>query len=119
MKLDNLVHIAHNVEIGDGTAMAATTGIAGGTKIGKGCTFAGRLSVNGQIEICDNVHFTISTVVTKSITEPGVYSSGDIAQPNKQWKRKVARMRQLDDLFSKVRQLEKEITELKQDHNLK
>ena len=117
VKLDNLVHIAHNVEIGDGTAMAATTGVAGGTKIGKGCTFAGRVSVIGQLDICDNAHITVSTLLTKSITEPGVYSSGDIAQPNKQWKRKTARMRQLDDLFAKVRQLEKEMKELKQDHN--
>jgi len=113
VKLDNLVHIAHNVEIGDATAMAATTGVAGGTKIGKGCTLAGRVSLIGHLEICDNVHLTVSTLLTRSISEPGVYSSGDIAQPNKEWKRKTARMRQLDDLFSKVRQLEKELKALK------
>jgi len=109
VKLDNLVHIAHNVEIGDATAIAATTGIAGGTTIGKACTLAGRVSVIGHLSICDNVHLTISTVLTRSITEPGVYSSGDVAQPNKEWKRKTARMRQLDDLFTKVRRLEKEL----------
>jgi len=115
VKLDNLVHLAHNVEIGDGSAMAATTGIAGGTIVGKGCTFAGRTSVIGHLEVCDNAHLTVSSVLTNSITEPGVYSSGDVAQSNKQWKRKIARMRQLDDLFSKVRSLEKEIKNLKQE----
>ncbi|MCP3674234.1 MAG: UDP-3-O-(3-hydroxymyristoyl)glucosamine N-acyltransferase [Gammaproteobacteria bacterium] len=115
VKLDNLVHIAHNVEIGDATAMAATTGVAGGTVIGKGCTLAGRVSVIGHLEICDNVHLTVSTLLTKSISEPGIYSSGDIAQTNKEWKRKTARMRQLDDLFNNVRFLEKELKIIKQE----
>ena len=114
VKLDNLVHIAHNVEVGDATAIAATTGVAGGTVIGKGCTLAGRVSVIGHLEICDNVHLTVSTLLTKSISEPGIYSSGDIAQTNKDWKRKTARMRQLDELFNKVRFLEKELNTLKQ-----
>jgi len=113
--LDNLVHIAHNVEIGEGSAMAATTGIAGGTVIGKGCTFAGRTSVIGHLEICDNAHLTVSTVLTRSITEPGVYSSGDVAQPGRAWKRQTARVRKLDDLFVKVRALEKELKTLKQE----
>jgi UDP-3-O-[3-hydroxymyristoyl] glucosamine N-acyltransferase len=113
VKLDNLVHIAHNVEIGDGTAMAAMTGIAGGTIIGKGCTLAGRVGVIGHLEVCDNVHLTVTTLLTHSITEPGIYSSGDVAQPNKEWKRKTARMRQLDELFNKVRTLEKEIKNFK------
>lgn len=114
VKLDNLVHIAHNVEIGDGTAIAATTGIAGGTIVGKGCTFAGRVSIIGHLEICDNVHLTVSTLLTRSISEPGIYSSGDIAQSNKEWKRKTARMRQLDELFNKVRSIEKELKYLTQ-----
>ncbi|MFT5520598.1 MAG: UDP-3-O-[3-hydroxymyristoyl] glucosamine N-acyltransferase [Enterobacterales bacterium] len=115
VKLDNLVHIAHNVEIGDATAIAAMTGVAGGTTIGKGCTLAGRVGVIGHLEICDNVHLTVTTLVTRSITEPGIYSSGDVAQPNKEWKRKTARMRQLDELFNKVKTLEKEIKNFKQD----
>ena len=115
VKLDNLVHIAHNVEVGDATAMAAMTGIAGGTSIGKGCTLAGRVGVIGHLTVCDNVHLTVNTLLTRSVSEPGVYSSGDIAQPNKQWKRKTARMRQLDDMFSRVRVLEKTIKDLQQD----
>ncbi len=115
VKLDNLVHIAHNVEVGDATAMAAMTGIAGGTVIGKGCTLAGRVGVIGHLDICDNVHLTVSTLLTKSITEPGIYSSGDIAQTNADWKRKTARMRQLDELFNKVRLLENELKIIKQE----
>ncbi len=117
VKLDNLVHIAHNVEIGDASAMAAMSGVAGGTIIGKGCTFSGRTSVIGHLEICDNAHLTATTMLSHSISEPGVYSSGDVAQTNKLWKRKIARMRQLDDLFTKVRSLEKEIKNLKQESN--
>jgi len=112
VKLDNLVHIAHNVEIGDATAMAGMSAVAGGTKIGKGCTLAGRVGVIGHLEVCDNVHLTVTTLLTRSITKPGIYSSGDVAQPNKEWKRKTARMRQLDELFNKVRNLEKEIKTL-------
>ena len=107
VKLDNMVHIAHNVTVGDGTAMAATTGVAGGTVIGKGCTFAGRVSVIGHLNICDNVHLTVGTILTKSIDKPGIYSSGDAAQPNRDWKRQVVRMRNLDDLMNRVKALEK------------
>jgi UDP-3-O-[3-hydroxymyristoyl] glucosamine N-acyltransferase len=107
VKLDNLVHIAHNVKIGDGTAMAATTGIAGGTVIGKGCTFAGRVSVIGHLTICDNAHLTVGSTLTKSIDKPGVYSSGDAAQPSRDWKRQIARMRKLDDMMHRIKALEK------------
>jgi len=115
--LDNLVHIAHNVKLGDKTAIAATSGIAGGTRLGKGCTVSGRVSIIGHLEICDNVHLTVDTLVTRSIDKPGIYSSGDVAQPNRQWKRKIARLRQLDDLFQKVKQLEADIEQLQQDRD--
>ncbi len=117
VKLDNLVHIAHNVEIGDRTAIAGMTGVAGGTKIGKACTIAGRVSIIGHLELCDNVHITVATLITKSITEPGVYSSGDVALSNKDWKRKTVRLKQLDALFGKVKQVEKDLKNIKQDKN--
>lgn len=110
--LDNLVHIAHNVQLGENTAMAACTGVAGGTKVGASCTFAGRVSVIGHLDICDNTHITVNSTITRSIDKPGAYSSGDIAEPSRSWKRRVARLKQLDSLFQRVKDLE---TELKQD----
>jgi UDP-3-O-[3-hydroxymyristoyl] glucosamine N-acyltransferase len=112
--LDNLVHIAHNVSIGDNSAMAAMTGIAGGAQIGKGVTLAGRVGIIGHLVIADNVHVTVNSLVSKSLTEAGVYSSGDVVQNNRDWKRKVSRMRQLDKLFNRVKNLELELKQLKE-----
>jgi len=109
VKIDNIVHIAHNVCIGDQTAIAAMSGVAGSTTIGKNCTLAGRVSVIGHLNICDNVHISVATLITKSIAEPGVYSSGDVAMPNKQWKRKLVFMKKLEQLFSRVKQIEKDL----------
>src|SRR5690349_18309487 len=76
VKLDNQIQIAHNVQVGDHTAMAACVGISGSTKIGKHCMLAGGVGLVGHIDICDNVFITGMTMVTHSITEPGAYSSG-------------------------------------------
>ena len=92
--------------------MAAMSGIAGGTKIGKGSTIAGRASIIGHLDICDNTHISVNTLVTKSIDQPGVYSSGDIAVPGKTWKRKLVRINQLDSLYQRVKDLEKQIQRL-------
>ncbi len=117
VKLDNFIHVAHNVEIGDGSAAAAMTGIAGSTKIGKNVTLAGRVSVTGHLEICDRAHVTACTTVVQSITEPGAYSSGTTAQPNREWRKSLARFFQLDELVKRVRALEKQLAKDKeQDH---
>lgn len=108
VKLDNFIHIAHNVEIGAHSAAAAMTGIAGSTKIGQQVTLAGRVSVIGHLDICAGSHITACSTVTKSITEPGVYSSGTTLQPNREWRKSVARFFQLDDVFRRVRDLEKQ-----------
>ena len=74
--IDNQVQIAHNCRIGKNTAIAGCAGLAGSTIIGANCTLAGGVGVVGHVEICDNVHVTGMTMVTRSITEPGSYSSG-------------------------------------------
>lgn len=107
VKLDNLIHIAHNVEIGDHCAAAATTAIAGSAKLGRYVTLAGRANILGHLDVCDGAHVTACTLVTKSIREPGAYSSGTTAQPNREWRKSVARFFQLDELFRRVRALEK------------
>ena len=80
VKLDNMIQIAHNCEIGENTVIAAQSGIAGSTKIGKNCMIGGKVGIVGHIEICDNVILTAATNVSKSITKPGMYS-GYRAQP--------------------------------------
>ncbi len=112
-KLDNLIQVAHNVEIGENTAIAACTGISGSTRIGSDCTLAGGVGLVGHIELADDVHVTAFTLVTHSLKEPGVYSSGLAAVPHNQWKRNAPRVKRLDELNKKVRELEKAIEQLR------
>ncbi|MEZ5509125.1 MAG: UDP-3-O-(3-hydroxymyristoyl)glucosamine N-acyltransferase [Gammaproteobacteria bacterium] len=104
--LDNQIQIAHNVEIGDGTAIAGCTGIAGSTKIGRHCTIAGAVGIAGHLEIADKVHITMRSAITKSISEPGSYSSGTAMSTTGEWRKNAARFRQLDDMARRIRQLE-------------
>lgn len=107
VKLDNQIQVAHNVVIGEDTAIAGCTGISGSTKIGKRCTLAGMVGVAGHLDIADDSHITAMSLVSKSITKPGAYSSGTALEPHQQWKRNVVRFRQLDDLAKRVTLLEK------------
>jgi UDP-3-O-[3-hydroxymyristoyl] glucosamine N-acyltransferase len=109
VKLDNQIQIAHNVQVGDHTAMAACVGISGSTKIGKHCMLAGGVGLVGHIDICDGVFITGMTMVTHSITEPGAYSSGTAMQPAAEWRKSAARIRKLDDMARRLQKLEKMI----------
>jgi UDP-3-O-[3-hydroxymyristoyl] glucosamine N-acyltransferase len=106
VKIDNLVHIAHNVQVGENTAIAACVGIAGSAKLGKGVTIGGVSGVAGHIEITDNVHFTGMAMVTRSVKEPGLYSSGIPAEDNRKWRKNVVRFRNLEKLEKRVKELE-------------
>lgn len=117
VKLDNQIQIAHNVQVGDHTAMAACVGISGSTRIGKHCMLAGGVGLVGHIDICDNVFLTGMTMVTHSITEPGAYSSGTAMQPAAEWRKSAARIRQLDDIARRLRQLEKRVGDVTPDGN--
>ncbi|WP_303290803.1 UDP-3-O-(3-hydroxymyristoyl)glucosamine N-acyltransferase [Marinobacter sp. SS5-14b] len=107
VKLDNLIQVGHNVQIGDHSAMAAMVGIAGSTRIGKHCVFGGASVVAGHLDIADQVHLTGMTMVTNNISESGVYSSGVIADTNRQWRKNAVRFRQLDALARRIIDLEK------------
>ena len=109
VKLDNLIHIAHNVHIGEDTAIAACVGIAGSTHVGKRCTLAGQVGVVGHIEITDDVHITGATVVTHTIREPGTYSSGTPLEVHSSWLKNAVRIRQLDDMARRLKKLEQKI----------
>jgi UDP-3-O-[3-hydroxymyristoyl] glucosamine N-acyltransferase len=105
--LDNLIQIAHNVHIGEYTAVAGCTGIAGSAEIGKHCMIGGGSSINGHIKITDDVMLTGTTTVNNSIKEPGIYSSGIPAMKNEQWRKNAIRFRQLDQMAKKLNSLEK------------
>ena len=87
--------------------MAACSVVAGSTIVGKNCTLAGLVGVNGHIEIADNCVFTGMAMVTKSVTESGVYSSGMPTADNKEWRRTNARIKKLDDMVKRLSALEK------------
>jgi len=109
VKLDNLIQIGHNVHIGANTAMAACSGISGSTQIGQRCTVAGAAGMAGHLTIGDDVHFTGMAMVTRSFTEPGLYSSGIPAMTNADWRRNVARFRHLDELSKRVKSIEQRL----------
>jgi len=96
--IDNLVQIAHNVKIGANTALAAKCGVAGSSTIGKNCVLAGGVGVVGHINIADNVTITGMSMVTKSISESGSYSSGTPMLESLHWKRAAVRFKQLADV---------------------
>lgn len=107
VKLDNQIQIAHNVQVGAHTAIAGCSAIAGSTKIGKHCRIAGMVGIVGHLEIADNVTVTAMSLVTHSIKEPGVYSSGTPLETNQQWHRNSLRFKQLDDMAKRLKALEK------------
>lgn len=106
VRLDNLIQIAHNVIIGDHTAMAAFTGVSGSTIIGKRCMFGGQSGIVGHINICDDVVVGGATMISKDVSEPGFYTASFPAEKDRDWKRRVARFRRMDELVKRVRALE-------------
>ncbi|MFW1676666.1 UDP-3-O-(3-hydroxymyristoyl)glucosamine N-acyltransferase [Pontibacter sp. JAM-7] len=111
--LDNQIQIAHNVKIGKNSAIAGCTAVAGSTKIGDRCTIAGACGITGHLELADGVHITAMSLVTKSITTQGAYSSGTGLMPSGQWKKNVVRFRQLDDLARRLKSVEEQVKEIK------
>ena len=110
--IDNQCQIGHNCIIGDHTAIAGATGIAGSTSIGKYCVIGGGVGINGHIEICDGVQITGRSMVVKSISEPGTYSSGIPVTSNKDWRRGVTRYMQLGDMHKRIKSLEAKLEKL-------
>ena len=107
VKLDNQIQVAHNVKIGEHTAIAGSSAIAGSTKIGKHCRIAGMVGIVGHLEIADNVTVTAKSLVTSSIKKAGVYSAGTPLEPNRQWRKNTIRFKHLDDMAKRLNKLEK------------
>jgi UDP-3-O-[3-hydroxymyristoyl] glucosamine N-acyltransferase len=103
VKLDNQVHVAHNVRIGKHTVVAGCTGISGSANIGCHCRIGGGVGILGHLEIGDHVTVTAMSLVTKSIPGPGMYSSGMPVQEHMAWKRNVGSFREIGELLKKLR----------------
>lgn len=110
-KIDNLVHLAHNVVVGENCLMVAFTGIAGSAKIGNNVTFAGQSGCNGHITIGDNCVFAARTAPISDVPA-GSFYAGFPARPHREWIKAEAAVGKLPDLVKKMRELEKRITEL-------
>lgn len=110
-KIDNLVQIAHNVEIGENSIIVAQTGISGSTIIGKGVTLAGQSGIVGHITVGDNAVVAAQAGVTKSVP-PNMCVSGYPAKPHTVAKRINAYIQRLPNLISTIHALEKRVKEL-------
>lgn len=116
VKLDNLVQIAHNVEVGENTVMAAQVGIAGSVKIGKHCMFGGQAGLAGHIHIADRVNFGAQAGVISDVKEPTTLL-GAPAINAKSFMRSSAIFNRLPDMYRTIGQLQREIEQLKKEIN--
>ncbi len=107
--IDNLCQIAHNVQIGEGTAIAGCVGIAGSAIIGAHCMIGGGAGIPGHLTIADGVQIQAFTRVTGSIEQPGSYTSGTGAMETSVWRKNAVRFAQLDELYRRVAVLEKQL----------
>lgn len=114
VKLDNQIQIGHNVELGNNTAMAACSAIAGSTKVGKDCIIAGMVGIAGHLEIADNTTIGAFSGVSKSIKNAGQVYQGAVALPIMQNKKSFAIYRNLPDLQKQLYALQQEIALLKE-----
>lgn len=107
--IDNQCQIAHNVYIGEHTAVAGGVIMAGSLKVGRHCMIGGASVFNGHMEICDNVTITGMAMVMRPITKPGVYSSGIPAQTNKEWRKTAALVLHIDQLQQRIKEIERKV----------
>lgn len=107
VRLDNQIQIGHNVRIGAHTAIAGCTGIAGSTTIGQYCQIGGGVGIVGHITITDKVIIGGGSVITNTISEPGIYVSGTPFQTRNEWRKNATRFKHLDDMARSLNSLKK------------
>jgi len=112
VKLDNLVQIAHNVRIGQHSAMAGCVGVAGSATIGAHCTVGGGAIVLGHLRLADGVHVSAATTVTRSLLKPGLYTGLFPIDDNAAWEKNAATLKQLHALRDRLKQAEKSLLHL-------
>jgi UDP-3-O-[3-hydroxymyristoyl] glucosamine N-acyltransferase len=112
VKLDNLIMIAHNVEVGENTVMAAQTGISGSTKVGKNCMFGGQVGLIGHITIADGVKIAAQSGIPKSIKQEGAVVQGSPPLDFMHYQRCYVVFKNLPKLRDQVTWLERKVSEL-------
>lgn len=109
--IDNLVHIAHGVRVGRGSAIAGQVGFAGGTELGERCTVGGQAGFAGHLSIGNDVHIGGQGRVSRDVSEAGHYASGTSLMPLREWARNAARYEKLNDMAKRIDALEKLLSE--------
>ena len=113
VKLDNLIQIGHNVEIGENTVMAGQTGVAGSAKIGRNCMFGGQVGISGHLKIADGTKIGAQSGIPGDVKKENTILLGYPAIDYKNFYRSSVVFRQLPELKRKIEELEKEIGQLK------
>lgn len=111
VKMDNLVHLAHNVVVGDNSLLVAQVGVAGSTKIGKGVALGGQVGLVGHIELGDGVQVGAQSGVNRSVPS-GQTVSGYPARPHQEWVQIMGHLPRLPEMYKRLKELEKKLTEL-------
>ena len=112
VKLDNLIQIAHNVEVGENTAMAAQVGISGSTHVGKNCIIAGQAGLSGHLTIADRTVIGPQAGLTKGVSTPGKSIIGSPAYDYNKFMKDVVRQRNIERLEDRIAELEKKLADL-------
>ncbi len=112
VKIDNLVQLAHNVEVGDNTVIAAQTGISGSTKIGKSCMFGGQVGLIGHLKIADGTIFAAQAGVSKNVKKSGEVYQGTPAIDLRNFQKSSVYFRKLPELVKQLESLQKEVNRL-------
>ncbi|MCS7027803.1 MAG: UDP-3-O-(3-hydroxymyristoyl)glucosamine N-acyltransferase [Bacteroidia bacterium] len=113
VKLDNLIQIAHNVEVGSHTVIAAQTGISGSTKIGKYCMIGGQVGIVGHLKIADGTQIGAQSGISNDIEEPKTAWRGSPAQPYRKQLRTEVLWRKLPEMYQELQSLKQEVEKLK------
>ncbi|MGF1635924.1 MAG: UDP-3-O-(3-hydroxymyristoyl)glucosamine N-acyltransferase [Cyclobacteriaceae bacterium] len=111
-KLDNLIQIAHNAEVGENTVIAAQSGVSGSSKVGKNCVIAGQVGIVGHLTIADRTTVAAQSGISKSVEKPGTVKMGSPGFDIKEYMRCYAAFRNLPELRQRVKQLEEKILNL-------
>ena len=109
VKLDNQVHIAHNVVIGEHTAIAGQCGISGSSRVGARCVMGGQVAISGHLSIADDVFLMGRSIVTKSIKNSGTYSSVLSVEEASKWRKLSARFKRLESMAARLKVLERKL----------
>ncbi len=112
VKIDNLVQIAHNVEVGSNTVIAAQTGVSGSTKIGKSCMFGGQVGLIGHLKIADGTIFAAQAGVSRNVKKSGEVYQGTPAIDLRNFQKSSIYFKKLPELVKQIEALQKEVNSL-------